>query len=94
MNTFVLLCIYVDVDFLDTNESKSHLFLSSFFLHFLESKSYLMKNYGIFTQICVLQGFNAKEPKTNKKGRKKWLRQKMKIVATLLKYIRTKVQDS
>ena len=30
-----------------------------------------MLNYGIFTQIYVLNGFNAKETKTNKKSRKK-----------------------
>ena len=30
-----------------------------------------MMNYGIFTQIYVLQGFNAKETKTNKKRREK-----------------------
>ena len=30
-----------------------------------------MMNYGIFTQIYVLQGFNAKETKTSKKNKKK-----------------------
>ena len=39
-----------------------------------------MMNYGIFTQIYVLQGFNAKETKTNMKSRKKkWLRQEMQL---------------
>ena len=34
-------------------------------------KSNLMMNYEIFTQIYVLQGFNAKETKRGKKSRKK-----------------------
>ena len=39
-----------------------------------------MMNYGIFTQIYVLQGFNSKEIKTSKKSRKKkWLRQEMQL---------------
>ena len=50
-----------------------------------------MKNYGIFIQICILQGFNAKETKNSKKSSKEWLRQEMQNVMTFLIYVVTKV---
>ena len=43
-----------------------------------------MMNYGIFTQIYVLQGFNAKETETSKKSRKKWLRQEMQLCCDII----------
>ena len=45
-------------------------FLVYFSSIFESLRLYLMKNYGIFTQICVFQGFNAKEQKTSKKNSK------------------------
>ena len=57
-----------------------------------------MKNYGIFTQICVLLGFNAKtkknKTKSSKKSSKEWLRQEMQNVVTFLIYVATKVQGN
>ena len=53
-----------------------------------------MKNYGIFTQICVLQGFNAKETKNSKKSIKEWLRQEMQNVVTFMIYVATKFQGN
>ena len=40
-----------------------------------------MMNYGIFTKIYVLQGFNAKEAKRMKKSSRKWLRQENAVMS-------------
>ena len=49
------------------DESKTHMFLSPFFLHFLEFNVQFNANLWNIHPDFVLQGYNAKETKTSKK---------------------------
>ena len=55
VTTLKMLCGHIMM----SNESKTHIFLSPFLMHYLELFN-LMHNYGIFSQISVLQSFNEK----------------------------------
>ena len=51
-----------------------------------------MMNYGIFTQIFVLQGFNEKEEKRVGKSNKKWLKQENGKYRHIIYNVMTKPQ--